>query len=813
MTAFFKGHGEMKQIEILAPAGSYASLKAALVSGADAVYVGGEKFGARAYAENFTSEQLLRAIDEVHIHGKKIYMTINTLLKEKELVESFVPYFEPYYEQGIDAVIVQDMGVLQMLKKYFPDVAIHASTQMTITGEAGARFAMQEGLQRVVPARELNIDEVRKIAGTGVEVECFVHGALCYCYSGQCLYSSLIGARSGNRGQCAQPCRMPYQVDGKKASYVLSLKDICTLQGIPDLIEAGVCSFKIEGRMKKPEYVAAVTAMYRKYTDWYLQNGRAGFRVEQKDTELLMDIYNRGGFHSGYYGQQNGRDMISLDRPNHAGVPALKVIQLQKRQMQVKALTRLHKGDVIEIPWKNEDEPENYTLGQDYREGQIFFLPVRKMKHLQKDTVLSRTRNEKLLKEMKVLAEQEIKEKINGKLILSLTKSAKLILSANGIVIEVEGARAEPAKNQPMEAERISKQMRKTGGTPYEFESLEVEMEDAVFMPMQALNELRRQGIQSFEEAVLEKYRRHKPSFKECSDFRTTCEETCKKTYKEKKDSRADILGLFVSVEQWEQFLCAKENPYVDRIYLDSTIVRRKSPEEWKLILHSRTKEGMQIYLAMPYIFRERAQQVFEKMWQTGIAALFDGVLIRNLESYQFLKEKGYEKPIILDANVYTFNTQSKEFWHQKKVHGMTAPMELNEKELSLLGVRDMEMVVYGYIPMMVSAQCIQKTVYGCHGQEVIHYLKDRYKKEFAVKNYCDYCYNIIYNSVPLMLEGEIESIKKLSPKAIRLSFTRETEREMEALLRQYGEQIIKNKKTEPLKMEHTKGHFKRGIK
>lgn len=811
MTAFFKGHKEMKQIEILAPAGSYASLKAALASGADAVYVGGDKFGARAYAENFTREQLLHAIDEVHLHGKKIYMTMNTLLKEKELMESFVPYFEPYYEQGIDAVIVQDMGVLTMLKKHFPDVAIHASTQMTITNELGARFAKQEGIQRVVPARELHIDEVRKIAETGIEVECFVHGALCYCYSGQCLYSSLVGARSGNRGQCAQPCRLPYQVDGKKASYVLSLKDICTLQGIPDLIEAGVCSFKIEGRMKKPEYVAAVTSIYRKYTDWYLQNGRDGFGVEQKDMELLMDIYNRGGFHSGYYGQQNGRDMVSLERPNHAGVPALKVIQPQKKQMQVKALTKLHKGDVIEIPWKSESEPENYTLGQDYPKGQVFFIPVRKMKGLEKDTILSRTRNEMLLKEMKALAEKEIKEKIKGKLMLSLTKSAKLILSGNGIVVESNGAQAEPAKNQPMDAARISKQMRKTGGTPYEFESLEVEIEDTVFMPMQALNELRRQGIQSLEEAVLEKYRRHRLPFKECSDSKIAWNEKNEKN--EKKDSCVGVPGLFVSVEQWEQFLCAKENPYVNRIYTDSTLVQRKTPEEWKQILSLGTKERTQIYLSMPYIFRERAHKIFEKMWQAGIVELFDGVLIRNLESYQFLQEKGYEKPIILDANVYMFNTQSKEFWRHKKVHGMTAPMELNEKDLNLLGVRDMEMVVYGYIPMMVSAQCVQKTIYGCNGQEAIHYLKDRYKKEFTVKNYCDYCYNIIYNSVPLMLEGEIASIRKLSPAAIRLSFTRETDLEMEVLLRQYGEQIIEDKKLEPLKMEHTKGHFKRGVK
>ena len=343
------------KIEILAPAGSYGSFMAAVTAGADAVYAGGPRFGARAFADNFTEEQLLSAIDYAHFHGRKFYLTVNTLLKDAELEELY-EYLDPLYRQGLDAVIVQDIGVLSFVREHFPGMDIHASTQMTVTNTEGALFLKEQGAARAVPARELALEEVRDIVEqTGLEMECFVHGALCYCYSGQCLLSSLIGGRSGNRGQCAQPCRLPYTVNEKK-EYTLSLKDICTLELIPELVDAGIDSFKIEGRMKKPEYVALVTAMYRKYTDMYLQNGREGFAVAPGDLEMLMDIYNRGGFSQGYYRQHNGRNMLSPDRPNHAGVPAVRVIAQKGREIAVEALTDIHKGDILELEGENAGE-------------------------------------------------------------------------------------------------------------------------------------------------------------------------------------------------------------------------------------------------------------------------------------------------------------------------------------------------------------------------------------------------------------------------------------------------------------------------
>ena len=378
------------KIEILAPAGSMESLKAAVAAGADAVYTGGTMFGARAYAHNLPESELLEAIDYVHLHGRKLYLTVNTLLKEREIKGKLYDYLLPYYCQGLDAVIVQDIGVLRFIREKFPDLPIHASTQMTITGADGAKLLEREGVERVVTSRELSIQEVRRIAKeTSLEIESFVHGALCYCYSGQCLLSSFLGGRSGNRGQCAQPCRLLYQAEGdKKSSYLLSLKDICTLEMIPEMIEAGIDSFKIEGRMKKPEYVAAVTYMYRKYTDRYLvlresccksgeplEYAAKKYSVEKKDKEILMDLYNRGGFHTGYYHTRNGREMVSLSRPNHAGVPAVKLLRKQGRTVYGKALVDLNAQDVIELPVrKGHEKADNYTCRDMVKRGQELSL-------------------------------------------------------------------------------------------------------------------------------------------------------------------------------------------------------------------------------------------------------------------------------------------------------------------------------------------------------------------------------------------------------------------------------------------------------
>ncbi len=802
-----------KKVEILAPAGSYESLKAAIAAGADAVYIGGTRFGARAFADNLSEEKLLEVIDYVHLHGRKIYLTVNTLLKEQELQNELYQYLLPYYKQGLDAVIVQDLGVLKFIKEQFPRLPIHASTQMTITDLLGAKFMQDQGVERVVTAREMNIREIREIADhTDLEIESFVHGALCYCYSGQCLYSSLIGGRSGNRGQCAQPCRLPYKVkaNSSEAKYILSLKDICTLEYIPELIESGIHSFKIEGRMKKPEYVALVTKMYRKYVDLYMEQKKRGiekeFKIDPKDKEKLLDLYNRGGSHGGYYHKKNGRDMISIDRPNHAGVPAAKIVKYNGKEMLGKAIIDLMPGDVIEFPvTKKDGKSENYTLANAVKKGQTFSIFMRSRLDVQKDMIVNRTRNESLIREIQeTIINKRIKEKIKGKLILSKGISAKLILTYGDITVEVNGKEAESAKNQPIDTKTVEKQIRKTGNTEFEFEDLKIEIHGDLFVPMQNLNELRRMGLEALENAILSSYRRNAE--------KEPLIEVCEKChYLEEKPVKKD---LYVYVEETEQFdvaVCVKS---VSRIYLDVNALKNiwTHSQVTGLIAAARQNDK-EIYLAFPHIFRSDTKKVFESNYEQFLSCGFDGVLIRNMESFQFLKEHKYEGKIVTDHNLYHFNKQAKAFWEKAGIDSFTAPFELNYKELNDVGLENGELIIYGYQPMMVSAQCVLNTTKGCQKKKDRLTFMDRYHKSFTVKNLCDYCYNVIYNTAPLSLADQKKEIDELGPKAVRLHFTIENAAETRTILNLFEDVFIRENEFRETEFEFTRGHFKRGIK
>lgn len=788
-----------REIEILAPAGSYDSLKAAIAAGADAVYIGGTRFGARAFADNLEQDKMLEVIDYVHLHGRKIYMTVNTLLKESELKNELYDYLLPYYKQGLDAVIVQDLGVLQFVKENFPDLPIHASTQMTVNDVLGAKFLEKLGVERVVTSREMNIHEIKQIADqTDLEIESFVHGALCYCYSGQCLYSSLIGGRSGNRGQCAQPCRLPYRVEGEKnAQYILSLKDICTLEYIPEILEAGICSLKIEGRMKKPEYVALVTAMYRKYVDLYLKKGKAGFKVDPKDKEKLLDLYNRGGSHGGYYHTQNGREMVSIDRPNHAGVPALKVTACSGKSVTATALVDIHAGDVIEMP----DQKENYTFGSDVRKGQNVTFATHQKQNLRKNMLLNRTRNESLIEEIRnQILNRKVKEKIKGKLILSTEKSATLEVSCGDVVALASGEKAEMAMSQPMDAARIEKQMRKTGNTEFEFEDIQIELEGNLFVPMQQLNELRRAALEELEAKILAKYRRVADD---------------KQRFIQKKSEPTERRNDFsVYVEELQQFEVVVRAELVGRIYLDANAIKNIGEmSTLKKCVEKAHVANKEIYLAFPHIFRSKTIQKYTEMYSKLMDLQLDGILIRNIESFEFLKEHDYKGNIAADHNLYEFNSYAKEFWIDKNLESHTAALELNYKELKDVGLENSELIVYGYLPMMISAQCIMKTTSGCKKERGRLVFKDRYQKEFTANNNCEYCYNVIYNTSPLMLLDQKQEIHELAPKALRLHFTIESAEEVNEILKIYENVFIKNKKEIETKQDFTRGHFKRGIK
>ena len=713
-----------RDVEILAPAGSMECLRAAVAAGADAIYLGGTKFGARAYAQNLSEEDLVQAIEYVHIHGRKIYMTVNTLLKDRELNELYA-YLLPYYKAGLDGVIVQDIGAVKFIGEYFPEMPVHASTQMTITNTLGADFLKRYGITRVVPARELSLKEIRDMKKqTGLEMECFVHGALCYCYSGQCLLSSMIGGRSGNRGQCAQPCRLPYQTEGKKPADLMSLKDLCTIDILPELIDAGIDSFKIEGRMKQPEYVYTVVKMYRKYADQYLKlqkegKGKSSYHVSEADKRELLATYQRRGYCEGYYYQHNGKDMVSLKRPKNG-----------------------RDGSAEEKPW------------QDIK----------------------------------------VQEKINGILTLSVGNRAKLTVSCGDVTVECIGQEVQAAQKQPLDPARIEKQMRKTGNTEFTFDNLKILVEGNVFLTMQALNELRREGIEELTEQIQMQYRREEAG---CGMKTATA------GFDSDADGETETAGkkeccISASVQNKAQ-LDTVVNSKIRYIYLEEDVEFER-------------EDGVQYFLAMPYIFRENTIKRYEKMY-TEIEKKYDGILIRNWESYAWLKRHEYQKEIRSDYNLYIFNRKTKEELRRLGIARGTASVELNDRELARIGIEEQVFIAYGYQPVMISAGCIQKTSASCDGKGGVLSISDRYQKKFAVRRYCRDCYNVMYNSAPLFLADKAEEVHALAPAELRLDFTTESSGQVKEICHAYTLAFEKGCKTEPPMQDYTRGHFKRGVK
>ncbi len=783
-----------RKIEILAPAGSYECLEAALKSGADAIYVGGSKFGARAFATNFEVEELKKAIDFVHLHGKHLYLTVNTLLKNQELEELY-HYLYPLYLHGLDAVIVQDLGVLHFVKKYFPDLAIHASTQMTVANELGATFLEREGVERVVTSRELSYDEVKDISNkTNLEIESFVHGALCYGYSGQCLYSSLIGGRSGNRGQCAQPCRLPYKVN-HRTSHFMSLKDICSIEHIPEIIEAGVTSFKIEGRMKKPEYVALVTSMYRKYVDLYLKHGKKSFHVLQKDLDDLKDIFNRGNFHNGYWGQHNGKDMITFDKPSHQGLAVASVVEQKGKKAVVKAIKPLERGDILDIAGTND----NYTLGQRFEIGQRIELNLRKGTNLKSNTFLYRTRNQSLIDRIqKKLQFNKFQLPMDGCISLLNDSPVKLQLTHGSHSVCIDGPLLEIAKNAPTTKEMVQKQLNKTGNTSFYFDELTIKLGTQLFVPTQLLNDLRRTGIMKLERKIVESYRREDVvEFEHATDNSNSL------------NKKQEINVLVETKEQFDQVVCRDfvNNIYVScNIFGDSTLY-----DEFIKLCQMAHRKQINTIFVMPHILRTQDVLKYKSDEFIRLLQHFDGVLIRNIDSFELLNQMFYKGNLYLDYHVYTYNNESIKFWNTKNIMQYTASLELNVRELKQLDRTNMELNIYGYAPMMISAQCLKKTTIACNKQQEIITFIDRKNTEFSVKTVCESCYNIIYNHCPTSLLDDVVAIEDLDLKAVRLSFSIETAKEVEEVLNKV-ENYYRNGLSTKLERETTKGHFNRGI-
>ena len=704
-----------KDFELLAPAGSLEILKGVIESGADAVYVGGSMFGARAYANNFTEEELLEAIDFAHLRGVKVYLTVNTLIKNSEFSKLY-DYLLPYYKRGLDAVIVQDIGVVKAIHEYFPSMEIHTSTQMTVTGADGVRFLSQFGVTRVVMAREVSLAEMKRIhEETGMELEAFVHGALCYSYSGQCLFSSILGGRSGNRGRCAQPCRLPYTVEGKKDEYILSLKDMCGIKALDKLHDAGVYSLKIEGRMKQLEYACGVVKYYRSYID-------SKKPVSDADYDRIKALGNRCGFTDRYYFDHNGSDMVTYVKPNFVSNAA-------------------------------EPSPEKRKLS------------------------------------------------IEGELVLREGEPGSLTVKRGDVTYKASIEPVSAALKAPLDKKAAIDRINKTGDTDFEFSHIKAQIGENVFVPNGALNKLRRDAISGLCDKLLKKYYRNDARY---ADISSMCElpEHVVKSDAVHEDGAVNAkdytaicscmtrtqLDTLISYDCFDVF-------YLDFDMYDRNTLIQQFADDVKCL----TKRNKKVYLMLPTIFRADSSDYFVSIAKELDKVSFEGFVVKNYEELYLTENLFTGKKVILDHNMYTFNDVSKSAFFEHGVSGDTVPLELNSREIMHRNNIGSQMIVYGYYPLMTTANCVHKNTKGCDKKQKLIYLKDRYNKSFAVCNNCKECYNTIYNSLPTMLTKNISKLKEAGIRSFRYSFTIETPKQIKAVM---DDKIA----------EYTNGHYKRGV-
>lgn len=701
-----------KDFELLAPAGNLEILKGVIESGADAVYVGGSIFGARAYANNFTEEELLEAIDFAHLRGVKVYLTVNTLIKNSEFSKLY-DYLLPYYKRGLDAVIVQDIGVVKAIHEYFPSMEIHTSTQMTVTGADGVRFLSQFGVTRVVMAREISLAEMKRIhEETGMELEAFVHGALCYSYSGQCLFSSILGGRSGNRGRCAQPCRLPYTVEGKKDEYILSLKDMCGIKALDKLHDAGVYSLKIEGRMKQLEYACGVVKYYRSYID-------SKKPVSDADYDRIKALGNRCGFTDRYYFDHNGSDMVTYVKPNFVSNAA-------------------------------EPSPEKRKLS------------------------------------------------IEGELVLREGEPGSLTVKRGDVTYKASIESVSAALKAPLDKKAAIDRINKTGDTDFEFSHIKAQIGENVFVPNGALNKLRRDAISGLCDKLLEKYYRNDARYADMSRLTALPEHVVKSDAAH--DEAINDYTTICSCMTRAQLDTLIGYECFDVFYLDFDMYDRKTLiQQFADDVKSLTKRNKKVYLMLPTIFRADSSDYFVSTAKELDKVSFEGFVVKNYEELYLTENLFTGKKVILDHNMYTFNDVSKSAFFEHGVSGDTVPLELNSKEIMHRNNIGSQMIVYGYYPLMTTANCVHKNTKGCDKKQKLIYLKDRYNKSFAVCNNCKECYNTIYNSLPTMLTKNIGKLKEAGIRSFRCSFTIETPKQIKAVM---DDKVA----------EYTNGHYKRGV-
>ncbi|MBQ6505154.1 MAG: U32 family peptidase [Flexilinea sp.] len=772
---------EQKRAELLSPCGNFDCVKAAVNNGADAVYLGGRLFNARAYASNFDDETLEQVCDLCHSYQVKVYVTVNTLYKDEEF-EALVPFIDGLYAMGVDGLIMQDLGAISLVRKYWPELPVHASTQLTANSLDDVKAFEAMGLTTAVLSRELNIREISHIAANSkIRIETFIHGALCVSYSGQCLMSSVLGNRSGNRGRCAQNCRLCYDLlcDREKIAqgHLLSTKDICTLPLLPDLLRTGVASLKIEGRMKSPEYVAGVTGIYRKYLDLFYSGAR--YEVDPDDILVLQQLFNRGAFSRGYLKTHSGMEMMCPTHPKHWGVYAGRVLSYDRKKQL--AAIRFEKnmipGDGIEIRTEDEEGAGTY-LNKPSEAGKKVFVPIRG--EIRENQEVWQTYDKRLMDTLKPRYETITRKvPLEAQVTLRAGQPAQLRLTAAGETVEINGEVPSAALNQPLTAESVREQIGKLGNTIFRAEQIDADVEDGLYLNKSSLNSLRNTAIDLLQNMLisLKKSERNYPV-----------------VLPPDTDNSESDKSLSVFVKNKAQFKAVLRCNFVKSIYVDMNDTLMKDIHNTAISAHNLNKL---LHIKLPRIWRDYIKVNISDSFKLCHDAGIDGWLINNLGHYQAVKESG--KPFALDISGNVMNSRSYEFWQSLGAESIGLSVEMSREEINRLADRSRaEILAYGRLPLMVTHQCPIGNFAG-KKQNSIHCAKyghpEKYtlrcgKDSFHLDTDCKNCLCTIQTTEPIDIRENINSFKV---KTFRLNFDNEDYETTSNILKKY-ENILAGK-------------------
>ncbi len=750
----------MRRPEILAPGGSVESIYSAINAGCDAIYMGGKRYGARAFADNPDNDGLLKIIDDIHVSGKKIYLTVNTVLTENDM-KNLYDYIRPVYEAGVDAVIVQDFGVMKFLHMEFPELDIHASTQMSIVSAEAANLLKKYGVNRVVPARELSFDELNLMRkNTDSEIEVFVHGALCCSYSGQCLMSSMIGGRSGNKGACAQPCRKSYTFNDGRRAHMLSLKDLCTLQYIPELVNAGVDSYKIEGRMKKPEYVAVTTHMYRKYLDYYYELGDEGYRdyiitssEYQKDMIKLKDIYNRGGFTVGYLINSVKRDeMMSENRPNHEGVIVGDVESVNSKlgQATIRFTKDVYPQDILEIRSKNVVVHE-HTLknGISNKMSEVINTGFNADK-IFKGNKVYRIRNNALISELTSKYPPFMpKIGVSGTFTAregNCTELSVWLTNDSNVYTVLYGNVVSAATKHAADEEDVRSKVMVSGESCFSWDKLDISMDDNLFLSAGELKRLRRDALANLYETIVSMYRRISEEY--------VPYEVGHSSYMK------EWIAECRNVQQFNTVNCIDD---IDTIYLH---IEDMDMDVIENILKQSTKC---VYPVMPRLFRTEVKNAFESRYDIKKIISYEcvkGFVVCNIEQIAWFNECGFNDSVKMRTadNLYVRNSMAYDCYTELGASGCMASHEMLDRELEAISKYNVDIPIYGRPTVMIMANRFNE-----NGN-----LKDSYGNDYVVidHEFTNYCEILHYEPI-----DRIDSGLNIESDRIRFIFTIEDDR------------------------------------